>query len=111
MKPQNVRRGRMLKSPLREALVQAPVLSTLRRTLIPRLLTESLKSLWKVGIDPPSVPAGLRDRLRELFDPDLARLGSWLGVKLDCDTFHEVAVAQPPSWRRFDPDPCCSGRP
>jgi len=111
LKPQNVGRERMLKSPLREALVQAPVLSTLRRTLIPRLLTESLKSLWKVGIDPPSVPAGLCDRLRELFDRDLTRLGSWLDVELDCDSFHEVAGAQPLSWRQFDPDPCCSNRP
>ena len=101
----------MRNSPLREALVQAPVLSTLRRTLIPRLLTEGLKSLWKVGIDPPPVPAGLSDRLRELFDRDLARLGSWLGIALDCDSFHAVAGAQPLSWRRFDLDPCCSYRP
>src|SRR5208337_3365850 len=108
LKPQNVGRERMLKSPLREALVQAPVLSTLRRTLMPRLLTESLKSLWKVGIDPPSVPAGLCDRLRELFDRDLTRLGSRLGVELDCDSFHEVAGAQALSWRQFDHDPCCS---
>ncbi len=119
LKPQNVGRERMRKSLLREALVQAPVLSTLRRTLIPRLLTESLKSLWKVGIDPPSVPAGLSDRLRELFDRDLARLGSWLGIELDCDSFHEVAGLQPLSWTQFDAAPGdwapvrqdCLGRP
>ncbi len=108
MKPQNVGRERMRKSTLREALVQAPVLSTLRRTLMPRLLTKSLKSLWKVGIDPPPVPAGLSDRLREIFDRDLARLGSWLGIELDCDSFHTVASAQPLAWRQFGLDPCCS---
>ena len=108
LKPQNVGRERMRKNSLREALVQAPVLSTLRRTLIPRLLTDSLKSLWKVGIDPPPVPAGLSDRLREIFDRDLARLGSWLGIELDCDSFHTVAGAQPLAWRQFGLDPCCS---
>jgi hypothetical protein len=108
MKPLNVGRERMRNSPLREALVQAPVLSTLRRTLIPRLFTESMKSIWKVGIDPPSVPAGLSDRLRELFDRDLARLGTWLGIELDCDSFRTAAGTMPPSWRRFDFDPCCT---
>jgi hypothetical protein len=95
LKPQNVGRERMRSSPLRDALVQNPVLSTLRRTLIPRYWTEGLKSFWKVRIDPPPVPSGLSDRLRELFDRDLARLGSWLGVSLDCDSFHEVAGTPP----------------
>jgi len=106
LKPQNVGRERMRSSPLRDALVRAPVLSTLRRTLIPRHWTEGLKSLWKIRRDPPPVPSGLSDRLRELFDRDLARLGSWLGVSLDCDSFHEVAGTHPPSWRQFNLDPC-----
>ncbi len=107
MKPQNIGRERMRKSTLREALVQAPVLRTLRRKLIPRQLAESLKSIWRVGIDPPAVPAGLGDRLRELFDRDLARLGPWLGIKLNCDVFHAVAGARYLSWRQFHVDPCC----
>jgi len=111
LKPQNVGRERLRNSPLREAIVRAPVLSTLRRTLIPRLLTDNLKSLWKVGIDPPSVPASLHDRLRKLFDRDLARLGSWLGIELDCDTFHEFGGIRPLSWAQLDPDLCCSRRP
>jgi hypothetical protein len=99
MKPQNVSRERMRSSRWREALVQAPVLTRLRRSLVPRQLSESLKSIWRVGIDAPAVPAGLGDRLREFFDRDLSRLGSWLGINLDCDTFHAVAGSEYPSWR------------
>ncbi len=100
--PQNVGRERLRNSPLREAIVQAPLLTTLRRKLIPRRLAEGVKSLWKIGIDPPPVPPDLDDRLRKLFDNDLARLGSWLGIKLDCDSFHAVTSAAPVSWQNSD---------
>ena len=103
LKAQNVGRERMRNSPLREALVQAPVLSTLRRSLLPRRLTENLKSLWKIGIDPPGVPPGLNERLQELFDRDLARLGSWLGIELDCHSFHKLTASESPSWTQLDP--------
>ncbi len=29
----------------------------------------------------------LHDRLRDRFDPDLRRLGSWLGIDLNCANF------------------------
>ena len=102
LKPQNVGRERLRNSPLREAIVQAPLLTALRRKLIPRRLAESLKSLWKVGVDPPPVPSGLDDRLRDLFDPDLARLGSWLGIKLDCDSFHATTSGEPVCWQDLE---------
>ncbi len=87
MKPQNVGRQRLRSSGLREALVQAPVLGTLRRNLIPRSWVESVKALWQINVDPPSVPPALEEKLRLVFDRDLQRLGSWLGMKLDCDSF------------------------
>jgi hypothetical protein len=108
MKPQNVGRERMRSSRLREALMQAPVLTRLRRRLVPRQLSESLKSIWRAGLDPPAVPAGLGDRLREVFDQDLSRLGSWLGIKLDCNSFHAVAGSEYPSWRQSRVDICGS---
>ena len=38
LKPQNQGRERLRPSPIREALVQAPVLSTLRQRIVPRQL-------------------------------------------------------------------------
>jgi hypothetical protein len=38
------------------------------------------------------------DRLRAVFDADLARLGDWLGLALDCDHFSEIVLAGPSEW-------------
>jgi hypothetical protein len=88
--PLNAGRDRLRPSPVREALVRAPVLTPIRQTLLPRSWTESIKGLWRARIEPPRLaPATLR-RLRDVFDEDLDRLGAWLGLRLDCDTFAEA---------------------
>jgi hypothetical protein len=96
--PQNVGRERLRDCYLRNVLVQAPVLTSLRRRLIPRSWAERAKAFWRVGIDPPRVPASLKQRLRDVFDRDLARLGSWLGIELDCDSFRAVTEDRPLGW-------------
>jgi hypothetical protein len=42
----------------------------------------------------------LAARLREVFDADLAQLGLWLGLRLDCANFHELTVDSPREWAR-----------
>lgn len=96
--PLNVGRQRLRQSPVRDVLVRAPILTAIRRAVMPRAWTERLKALWRIGIDPPTVPPALESRLRRIFDADLARLGVWLGVPLDCDSFHRVALGDPPIW-------------
>jgi hypothetical protein len=98
LKPQNMGRDRLRPSPIRNALVQAPVLSTLRQRIVPRHLSQSLKVLWRARIDPPTIQPDLVARLREIFDADLAQLGSWLGIALDCETFHDVTIARSYDW-------------
>ncbi len=100
--PQNVGRERLRSSHLRNLLVQSPVLAPLRRTLIPRRLSERLKALWRFRMDRPEIPPRLYARLRLAFDEDLARLGSWLGVALDCESFHEVASGSPRCWTQVE---------
>ena len=98
LKPQNVGRERLRSSRIRDALVQSPLITGLRRTILPRSWSEALKHLWKVRNGPPPVPSELHNRLRDIFDPDLARVGSWLGITLDCDSFHEVSAARTHGW-------------
>jgi hypothetical protein len=74
------------------------VLGTLRRALIPGALSERVKSYWRMGVDPPRIPPDLEARLREVFDVDLARLGSWLGISLDCESFRSVTEREPLEW-------------
>jgi Sulfotransferase family len=98
MRPQNSGRERMRASPIRQALVQAPVLCTLRQRMLPRNWSDSLKEFWRAEIDPPVLRPELIARLREVFDADLAQLGSWLGITLDCEAFHDTTIAQSHDW-------------
>jgi hypothetical protein len=98
LKPQNMGRERLRASPLRHALVQTPVLTTLRQRIVPRQLSQSLKGFWRARVDRPEISLELTERLREDFDADLAQLGSWLGIALDCENFHDATVARACEW-------------
>ena len=92
LKPQNAGRDRLRPSPIRQALVQTPVLRGLRQRVVPRRWSQSAKEFWRAQIEPPAVPPDLTARLREVFDADLHQLGSWLGIRLDCDNFDAVTA-------------------
>src|SRR5262245_35833628 len=81
--PQNRGRDRLRPSSVREVLVQAPILRTIRRRVIPRRWSQSVKRLWRARIEPPYISPTLEAHLREIFDRDLALLGSWLGLQLE----------------------------
>jgi hypothetical protein len=98
LKAQNIGRERLRASPIRHALVQAPVLTTLRQRIVPRQVSQSLKSFWRARIDRPELSFELTERLHEIFDADLAQLGSWLGIALDCENFHQTTVAHACEW-------------
>jgi hypothetical protein len=105
MKPLNVGSERLRRSALRDLLVTAPVLTPLRTRLVPRPWTEPLKVLWRANARQPSLSRELERPLRDVFDADLARLGAWLGVALDCDNFREATEARAWEWaepRRTD---------
>ncbi len=95
MKPQNASKDRLCFSPIRNALIGAPVLAGLRQRIVPRRWSQSLKGFWRAQIDPPRLSAALAGYLREIFDADLAELGSWLGITIDCDSFYAVTTGQP----------------
>ena len=59
LKPQNMGKERLRRSPIRQALVQAPVLSTLRQRIVPRNWSESLKEFWRAQIEPPALQPDL----------------------------------------------------
>jgi Sulfotransferase family len=98
MKPQNASKDRLRFSPIRDALVRAPVLAGLRQRIVPREWSQSLKGFWRAHIDPPRLSAALAGYLREIFDADLAELGCWLGIAIDCDNFHDATVGQSHEW-------------
>ena len=58
---------------------------------------ERAKRRW--AIEAPRPSAATLERLREVYDADLARLGEWLGVELTCDNFKTATVGLVPSWQ------------
>jgi Sulfotransferase family len=104
LRPQNTRRDRLRPSPIRQALVQSPVLCRLRRRMLPRRWSQSAKAFWRAQIEPPQIPPNLTARLREVFDADLAQLGSWLGISLDCENFDAITSDRPHCWSTSNPN-------
>lgn len=98
LKPLNVGSERLGPSALREALVSVPVLTTIRQKLVPKPWTEPLKALWRANAEAPELSPELKSRLCDEFDADLNRLGSWLGVDLNCENFDRATECRPWEW-------------
>jgi hypothetical protein len=100
--PLNSGGSHLRRSPLRTALVNSPALTPIRRRLIPKPWAERLKALWRVRPHRPAPAPATVERLRDRFDDDLARLGTWLGINLCCDRFQDAALAGPHHWAELD---------
>lgn len=93
---------RLRKSRLRDALVHAPLLSTIRKKLVPTAWRDWVKGFWQMR-DKPRLAPETEARLRAVFDEDLEQLGRSLGVSLRCDNFREATTATALEWdRKFD---------
>ena len=93
----NVSKERMRQSPLRDTLINAPVLRTIRRKWIPQPWRRRVKRFWRIKQRPQLSELSIR-RLQEVFDADLARLGRWLDLAFSCSRFHEIATTAIPAW-------------
>lgn len=97
--PQNVSAERMRKSVLRDSIVNNPVLAAVRRTLVPAGVRSRVKSFWTMGERPSLSEANLAHVTRR-FDEDLAELGGFMGVPLDCANFKARVAQGSPGWLR-----------
>lgn len=95
----NVSSERMRVNPIRDALVNAPVLSTIRTRLIPATFRERVKTLWRME-KRPELSADSTLQLQQIFDADLAVLGGWLGVELNCENFKSVTRDRVWEWEK-----------
>ena len=70
----NISKLRMRKSPVRDALVYSPVLQAIRRKLIPQSWRDRVKRLWQIT-ERPALSESSVQRLEQIFEEDLAKLG------------------------------------
>lgn len=85
----NASSDRVRKNKLRDLLVEAPGLKTIRQNFIPKSWRNWVRSLWQMK-EKPQLESKQLDYLQTIFDRDLATLGSWLKVELSCENFKSV---------------------
>jgi len=97
--PKNVSAARIRRSPVRDAVLDTGLAKKLRRTLMPESLRERIKSRMRMK-DRPELSALRRAWVIERLDPDMARLGGMLGMRLSCDSFREAMLTgqRSPEW-------------
>lgn len=96
---QNVSSQRMRKSPLRDAILDAPGLKQIRTGLVPKSVRDWAKGYWKMS-SKPELSEAKRAELERLYDEDLALLSGWLGTTLTCANFKDVASSKPVTFQR-----------
>jgi hypothetical protein len=94
----NVSAERVRKFPLYDFLVEHPVATALRRNLVPKAIRTRIRDFLSMG-ERPELTETTRKELEKVFDDDLAILGQWLGISLDCRNFREVTSTQSLDWR------------
>ena len=88
----NVSSQRLRKSPMRDALVWNPLVTRVRRQFVPQSWRDRVKALWQMK-QRPEPSRETAEHLRSVFDEDLAVLGEWLGVRLNCENFTQLSTA------------------
>jgi Sulfotransferase domain len=86
---------RLRKSPVRDALVETPVLRALRIKLIPKSWRERIKRFWQMT-ERPTLSESSIQRLDRVFEQDMDKLGQALGIELPYSRYREIAVATAP---------------
>lgn len=94
---QHASKERLRESAWRDALVNAPVLSTIRKNLVPKSFRKWVKGLWQMQSRPELKPKEQAE-LEAMLDQDLAILGRWLGRELSCKNFRAAAIAPISGW-------------
>ncbi len=94
----NVSSARLRKSAIRDAIVFNPVVSAVRRALVPQSVRDQVKSKWQMK-DRPELCEETVKRLEARFDEDLEKLSKWLGRRICCGNFREATLGDPLEWK------------
>lgn len=94
----NVSAERLQQSNLRNSIKKLPGYEAVR-SLVPEQTVERVRDRWRPS-DRPMLTDEQTSRVVEVFDADLAVLGSWLGVHLDVESFSDTtARLSSPRWQ------------
>lgn len=93
----NVSSQRVRKFPLYDLLVDSSIATWVRRTFVPQPLRDQIKVRFSMR-DRPTLSEAMQIELEKYFDQDLALLGEWLSIDLNCANFKEVTTNRSLDW-------------
>ncbi len=93
----NVSSERLQVNPLRDRIINLPLLSTIRKKMVPQGVRNRIKQRWQMT-ERPTISPERKVTLEAIFNEDLALLSQWFSVQLDCDNFKVVTRDQPIGW-------------
>ncbi len=89
----NVSEQRIRKSALRDALCENPLAVWFRRNCLPKSWRDNIRGYWQLK-ERPKLDEATRQCLENIFDEDLAILGEWFNVDLNCSNFKDMVRRQ-----------------
>lgn len=98
----NVSSERIRKFPLYDLLVDNPWATRFRQLLVPRSVRAKIRKLASMG-DRLVLSKSALAKLEHGLDEDLAELGNWLGIKLDCRRFQASVSGETLNWQQVAP--------
>ena len=94
----NVSAQRQRMNPLLTSVLRIRAIQTVRRAVLPESMRAKIRSRWTMN-ERPKLSESSIAWLHEQLDPDINRLGEWLGRSMNCATFREcVQNGSPPEW-------------
>lgn len=96
---ENASGARLRDSRWRDAIVYNPLVTAIRRNLIPQSVRNRVKKGWQMR-EKPVPGADALAQVTAIFDADLAVLGEMLGTPLSCATFKAVVEERALEWRK-----------
>ena len=98
----NVSSQRLRPNGLRDRILNFPGVRFVRQRLVPQSLRDRIKKRWSMNKQ-PELSAEVESEVRAEFDVDLAKLGSWLGIELNCESFETQVADLVPAWTAATP--------
>jgi hypothetical protein len=96
---ENASGNRLRDSRWRDAIVHNPLVTAIRRNLVPQAWRDRIKKGWQMAAK-PMLGAQALARVTAVFDEDLTLLGDMLGTRLTCATFKSVVSERALEWSK-----------
>lgn len=96
--PQNVSHDRIREFPGYSWIVDSKLMTLLRQNLIPQSFRDKIKSQFRMQ-DRPVINDDHIKELTTYFNKDLAKLGHWFGVDINCENFKETVKNKEFIWK------------